>query len=152
MDIVLDYEPFCLLSLGLDRRFVLRLLSRVASFTAAGESAGVEVFVCGDRRMAGLNERFLGCPGPTNVLSFPDGRGGGQVAISWRAVSREAVLFRCPVLEHFIRLLTHGFLHLAGFEHSREMYDLTEQAVQAGLSTPGADELPGSFDRLAGGV
>ncbi len=132
MDFDLSLEPFSLVPLGLDRRQLQILVREVTQFINM-RHPDLEVLVCGDRRIAELNEQFLGCPGPTNVLSFPDGLGGGQVVISSFAVLREATLYGREAPEHFIRLLVHGLLHLTGFEHGPEMFDFTEQAVQMGL-------------------
>lgn len=98
------------------------------------EQASVEVEITDDWTMAGLNERFLGLPGPTNVLGFPaddpeDPRFMGQIAISADSVTREADLYGQNPGEHLVRLLCHGILHLAGREHGPEMYDLTEEIV-----------------------
>lgn len=78
----------------------------------------------------------MGGVGPTNVLSFParesdhDARGRlGSIVISVDAVLREAFLYHQPPRDHFIRLLTHAVLHLAGFEHGEIMEDMTEDIV-----------------------
>ena len=97
--------------------------------------ASVELRVTGDREIADLNQRFLGCPGPTNVLSFPvadsEGQaGGGSVALSLDALARECLLYGQPLREHLVRLLAHAFLHLSGLVHGPEMESLTEQAVE----------------------
>lgn len=97
------------------------------------ERAGFELLLTDDARIARLNRTFLGLPGPTNVLSFPDeaGPGLGQVALSVDAVEREALLYGQDPVEHLVRLLAHGLLHLSGLDHGGEMYDLTEAAVGA---------------------
>lgn len=88
----------------------------------------------GDGEIAALNLEFLGCPGPTNVLSFPAEDPTrpdylGDMAISLETVSREAFLYGQHPQTHLIRLLTHGFLHLAGFDHGPIMDALTDTAV-----------------------
>lgn len=88
-----------------------------------------EVRVTTDSGIAGLNQAFLGCIGPTNVLSFPDGRGGGSIVLNVQAVLREAWLYdQCPQ-SHWVRLLTHAILHLHGVEHGPEMDAATEATV-----------------------
>lgn len=134
MDFDLSFEPFSLVPLGWDRRRLQSLVREAAQFIGMRDP-DLELLVCGDGRIAELNEQFLGCPGPTNVLSFPDGLGGGQVVISSFAVLREAFLYGREVPEHFIRLLAHGLLHLTGLEHGPEMFELTERVVQKGLGS-----------------
>jgi probable rRNA maturation factor len=102
-----------------------------------------------DREIARLNREFLGCTGPTNILSFPawnadeaedcdgpsdgeDDAGGtflGELALSVDALARETDLYGQAPLEHLARLLAHGLLHLAGFDHGEVMFDMTDAAV-----------------------
>lgn len=94
-----------------------------------------------DRESARLNREFMGCNGPTNVLSFPAGADEeeqtesdapvqlGELALSVEAVVRETFLYGQPPVAHLARLLAHGMLHLAGYDHGEEMYDLTDGAV-----------------------
>ena len=106
--------------------------------------AGREVTVklVDDREIARLNSEFLGCPGPTNVLSFPaadaDGEPDedgalGELALSVDALGREADLYGQESVAHLARLLAHGFLHLAGYDHGDVMYDMTDAAVDRAL-------------------
>jgi probable rRNA maturation factor len=109
-----------------------------------------ELKLVDDREIARLNQEFLGCTGPTNILSFPahdadeadeaDGPGGevgepgeqaflGELALSVDALGRETDLYGQIPLEHLARLLAHGLLHLAGFDHGEIMFDMTDAAV-----------------------
>ncbi|MFO7817244.1 MAG: rRNA maturation RNase YbeY [Thermodesulfobacteriota bacterium] len=129
MHFTLHIEPFCLLCLNLDRIQVYTFLNRLGPIMDLPGEGEVEVLIAGDATIADLNSRFLQCPGPTNVLSFPDGHDGGQLVISSQAVLREVFLYQRGTSEHFLRLLAHGLLHLAGHEHGERMFDLTEEAV-----------------------
>lgn len=86
-----------------------------------------------DQEIAKLNTNFLGLPGPTNVLSFPAGDtgkpSGGYIVVSGEAVLREAFMYFQTPGEHTVRLISHGLLHLRGFEHGALMEDLTEKAI-----------------------
>lgn len=53
----------------------------------------------------------------------------GEVALSIDTLVREAGLYGQPVFEHFVRLLAHALLHLAGYDHGEKMYALTDEAV-----------------------
>jgi len=95
-----------------------------------------ELTLVGDGEIARLNEKFLGCVGPTNVLSFPEQGPAapkklGLVVLSVDAISREARLYGQDPRAHLVRLLCHGLLHLAGFSHGPEMDERTEAAVNA---------------------
>lgn len=139
---------------GLDPRFPLSRheLMEFAAIVmdALGYSdASFSIKLVNDREIARLNEEFMGCVGPTNVLSFPaegsleeehpdvvnpdaetsESRFLGELALSVDALSREADLYGQPPVGHLARLLAHGVLHLAGYDHSDAMYELTDTAV-----------------------
>ena len=124
--------PFVLFS-GREIAGLARLLLDVLGLS----HAGLEIELTGDREIARLNASFLGCAGPTNVLSFesddPGGSCLGHIVLSVEAVEREARLYGQGRQEHFLRLLAHGLLHVAGFEHGEAMDELTDQAVAHGL-------------------
>jgi probable rRNA maturation factor len=88
--------------------------------------------VTGDRELRRLNRAFLGEDRPTDVLSFPSGDQEylGDLALSWPAVLRQGRTFgHGPEVESAL-LVTHGFLHLLGWDHAdpdqeREMTRLT---------------------------
>lgn len=102
-----------------------------------------DLHLVGDADMARRNAEFMGCVGPTNVLSFPAGEQGvaggegetgqepwlGELVLSVDTLEREAFLYGQPPRTHLVRLLAHGVLHLAGHDHGELMEALTEQAV-----------------------
>ena len=104
-----------------------------------------------DRDIAAVNEAFLGCTGPTNILSFPaaadedgvavpgeESADLGELVLSVETLARETVLYGQEPVEHLARLLAHGILHLTGQDHGEEMFDLTDAAVdRVALETAG---------------
>ena len=93
-----------------------------------------------DAGVAALNQKFLGCTGPTNILSFPEGDPErpeelGALFLSVETLAREAFLYGQEPQEHLARLLAHGILHLAGHDHGPEMDALTDLAVSC-VSAP----------------
>jgi probable rRNA maturation factor len=111
---------------------VPRWKARFARFcTRVLEAAGcvrwdVSVLLCGDERMAALNERYRGKTGPTDVLSFlrdepveQAGTVAGDLALSLDTLRRNAAAFGCTEEEELKRLAVHGILHLAGMDHGR---------------------------------
>lgn len=126
---------------SMDPRFPLarrELLALVEGLLAALdlEGARLSLTLVDDAGSAGLNARYLGCQGPTNILSFPEGDPEhpeelGALFLSVETLAREAFLYGQEPRAHLTRLLAHGILHLAGHEHGPLMDALTEQAVDA---------------------
>ncbi|MFZ5426908.1 MAG: rRNA maturation RNase YbeY [Thermodesulfobacteriota bacterium] len=122
-------------ALPLSRSEATPLLSRLLSVLGL-EGASVEVRFVDDAEIARLNAEFLGLFGPTNVLSFPaeDAQRPdylGELALSVDTLTREAALYGQEPREHLIRLLAHGLLHLAGYDHGQVMEEMTDMAVEA---------------------
>ncbi len=112
------------------------LADSLAALGLGGKTVGLRVV--SDPEMAELNARFLGLPGPTNVLSFPADDPGqpdylGDIALGAETVAREAFLYGQDPARHLARMLCHGILHLAGLDHGPEMFHLTERAVDAAV-------------------
>ncbi len=167
-------------------RAVLREICRAVGHA----DASIDLSLVDDAQIAEQNAAFLGCHGPTNVLSFParepdavplpqfsgtaweeetakitdtpriydltdisdryrahavlppsniPGAAStddvpwhmGELSLSVETAVREAMLYHQDPAEHLIRLLAHGTLHLAGYDHGEEMSALTDLAVRA---------------------
>lgn len=101
----------------------------------------LDLVLVDDLAQEALNLRHLGLPGPTNVLAFPaeSEDGLGLIALNLDAVEREALHYGQEIAEHAARLLLHGLLHLAGYEHGPDMDQaleslLVERPAPYGLS------------------
>lgn len=95
---------------------------RRTAFPHGAALPAVELVVCGDGEIATANVRLLGCSGPTNILSFPEGgRSLGSLMLSAVTLERESVLYGQDVSAHARRLLAHGMGHLCGLDHGPEM-------------------------------
>ena len=103
------------------RRAVPRLQSllRRAARAAAAEAGGlarIGIWLADDRAVKALNTRHRGRVKPTNVLSFP-APGGGEIALAYGVVRREAQAAGRHMAAHLAHLVVHGALHLAGHDH-----------------------------------
>ena len=102
--------------------------SRVEAWTrslfleARAKRASLSVLLCGDARMRSLNREWLGMDLPTDVLSFPSGGRDflGDIVIDVPYAARQARR-RGHTLQREVQiLLTHGLLHLLGYDHERD--------------------------------
>ena len=92
------------------------------------DEAGAEVCIglVGDKRMRGLNRTYRNQDRTTDVLAFAyrEARPGaspllGDVVICVPTARRQAKAFNHSLDEEILRLLIHGVLHLAGYDHER---------------------------------
>ncbi|GAB1409583.1 rRNA maturation RNase YbeY [Desulfovibrionales bacterium] len=105
------------------------------------EACSVGLKIVDDQAMAQVHSQFMGCCGPTNILSFPAAEDThlGDMILSADTLSREAFLYNQDTCVYTVRLLAHGLLHLMGYDHGPAMDALTEQAVETFTQVSGAD-------------
>lgn len=91
----------------------------------------VNLCLSDDAHVHQLNRDFRNIDKPTNVLSFAnlDSNGFmgeselfgevelGDIIIAYETMQREAEAEKITLHDHFCHLLTHGFLHLLGYDH-----------------------------------
>lgn len=103
-----------------------------------GYSEGeLSILLTGDEEIAGLNSRFRGKEGPTNVLAFPmsdsppagfDAGVLGDIAVSLDTALRESEASGEPLSQTVFRLLIHGLLHLVGYDHEASKEEAARMA------------------------
>lgn len=90
--------------------------------------AELSVALVDDAEIRRLNSTYRRVDKPTDVLAFAmrEGEGGslhpdmlGDVVISLDTAARQATARGVPVAEVVRLLLTHGLLHLLGYDHER---------------------------------
>ncbi|KAB7613353.1 rRNA maturation RNase YbeY [Amylibacter sp. SFDW26] len=103
----------------------------------------VSILACNDTRIAVLNTEFRGKKKPTNVLSWPSYDLNpeiageipslppkpdfgdpfvnlGDIAIAYETCINEAKAAEISLYNHVTHLLTHGILHLLGYDHETD--------------------------------
>jgi probable rRNA maturation factor len=102
--------------------------------------AELSVLLVDTDTMADLHQRWMGEPGPTDVLAFPmdelrppppgsdradrsDEPGGvpgliGDVVLCPAVATQQALAAQHPVADELQLLCTHGILHLLGYDHA----------------------------------
>jgi probable rRNA maturation factor len=86
----------------------------------AGQTSGVTLRIVGEREGRELNARFRKKQKATNVLSFPYGKGSGDVILCHPVIAREARAQGKPLAAHYAHLVVHGILHLRGYDHEKK--------------------------------
>ena len=117
---------------------VLERLRQVGAHVLARHPlpSSVQLVLVDDEYMRELNSTYRGKPTTTDVLSFDldlpagtpapfevaDGleKTGGEIYISLRQAVRQADEMDVPLELELARLLIHGLLHLAGYDHDSE--------------------------------
>ncbi len=133
--LTLDYRTRTDPRFPLTRRELTRLVADILGALGLRGSQ-LSLTLVDDAEIAGINLEFLGGDGPTNILSFPEPNSAhpawlGALVLSVDTLARECFLYGQQPERHLARLLAHGILHLAGFDHGPEMDELTERAVGA---------------------
>ncbi len=127
-----------------DEKDLAARLERVLRLLDQPPESILSVVLTDDAGIAVLNQKYLGRPGPTNVLAFAQAEGEGaqlsrgllgDVVVSYQTAMREAAENGLESGEHLMRLLVHGLLHLLGYDHTkdpgqaRRMEELTEELL-----------------------
>lgn len=116
----------------------------------------ISVCLSDDATVHQLNKEFRGMDKPTNVLSFAnldfsgfaadnepyDEIELGDIIAAYETMIREAEEQGVSLYAHFCHLLTHGFLHLSGYDHQTPveatyMENLEREILQSmGIANP----------------
>jgi probable rRNA maturation factor len=138
IDVRVDHEAWGAAIGGDPEAFVIAILAAAAG--AEGRPCAVAVLLTAETDMRALNALWRGKDAPTNILSFPAPEGAGylgDIAIAYETVDAEARAQGKTFPAHLAHLLTHGFLHLLGYDHEAddqaERMEARERAILAGL-------------------
>ena len=88
-------------------------------YARVGARADITLRVVGNAEARRLNCKFRKKDYPTNVLSFPYGKGGGDIVLCHPVIAREARAQGKTLRAHYAHLVVHGVLHLRGHDHRR---------------------------------
>ncbi len=116
------------------------LAARVMEGEAVAGGTALAILVTEDEAVRALNRQFLGIDAPTDVLSFPDEADDfvqgaadepmlGDIAIAIETASRQAADGKRSLDAELAHLLTHGILHLCGYDHEAGLEE--EKRMQA---------------------
>ena len=92
------------------------------------EEKEISILLADDKKIRKLNNQYRGQDQATDVLSFPQNEGEeeglnphllGDVVISTVTARRQSAQHELSLEEELVLLLTHGILHLLGYNHER---------------------------------
>jgi probable rRNA maturation factor len=115
----------------------------IAAGAAVPAGSEVSILFTDDAAIRALNARWRGKDMPTNVLSFPQGKGPllGDIVLAAETVGNEAALAQKPLNDHIAHLIVHGFFHLLGHDHENpDEAERMEALERAALDTMGIDD------------
>lgn len=113
---------------------------------------GIEVVVVDKKEIRQLNKLYRHKDAPTDVISFALNEGGskdsflsisdsplGEVYLCPEVIKNQAERFGIPYRLEFLRMLIHGVLHCAGYDHEKRsdadvMFALQESLVAQSYS------------------
>ncbi len=150
-----------------DRQRVLRVsvrglerLVRMALVAEGIEQAEINVILVDDRRIAAVHRRWLGLPGPTDVITFDLSAGtagppqagvlAGDIVVSTETARRMARAVGWTPRQELAYYVVHGLLHLTGYDDhapaDRRVMRARERAVMkaCGLPAPPRTRAAGS--------
>jgi probable rRNA maturation factor len=127
-----------------------KALKSLPTPTKRGKQIEIDLVIIGEKRMRSLNRDWRGKDKATDVLSYEGEERNlkfkfisplenviylGQIFICYPIMARQSKQFGYSHKEEMSRLLVHGILHLAGYDHEKsakedkKMMDLQEKIL-----------------------
>ena len=117
-----------------DATFSYLAENNLLNFLPQNKPVIISLTLSGDDTVHKLNKEFRGMDKATNVLSFAniddpdfvkdsktyDEVELGDIIIAYETMEKEAKEKNITLLAHYSHLLTHGLLHLSGFDHQTD--------------------------------
>lgn len=129
--------------------------------------ADLSVIFVDEEAMERLHMEWMDLPGPTDVLSFPmdeirpaplgtEPKPGmlGDIVVCPYVAKKQALRSGHATMEEILLLVTHGILHLLGYDHAeaaekKEMFDLQRRLLLTFLARKPHDYGSGDIDDIA---
>ena len=87
------------------------------------KNSSITIRIVGEKESQSLNYTYRGQKKPTNVLSFLISENPliGDIILCHPVIKNEARNQNKKILSHYAHLLIHGYLHLLGYSHDKEL-------------------------------
>lgn len=107
------------------QRKIRNLVPAILRSESRRTMAAVHIVILTDRRMRTLNRRYLGHDYVTDVITFDLSERSfapvdGEIYISYDRACIQARRYGVSVENELLRLVTHGVLHLLGYDDTTE--------------------------------
>ncbi|MBU3965516.1 rRNA maturation RNase YbeY [Patescibacteria group bacterium] len=129
-----------------DKRFLLKAEKRCLREIGIKNKTEISLVICGKKKIRNINRLYRKKDKITDVLSFgdqkpdfiaaPDGTLRlGEIFICYPVAEKQARQYGYSAKEEMARLLIHGILHLAGYDHeksareAKKMFKLQEKII-----------------------
>ena len=74
-----------------------------------------------EKKIRELNKKYRNVDKVTDVLSFDlEGDDLGDIFICFSQIKKQAKIYQVAAKEELVRMITHGVLHLLGFDHQKK--------------------------------
>jgi probable rRNA maturation factor len=110
-----------LTTVPVDEKFVKKIVKIVLKGEKK-EKGEISIAFVGSERIRELNRKYRGRNKTTDILSF-GGDGSGELVICLKQVKKNSKIFKSTFNRELARVLTHGTLHLLGYEHEKSERD-----------------------------
>ncbi len=113
-----------------------KILDKTLSLLNHDKDVSVNIVIVDDETMKDYNQSYRNINSSTDVLSFVDGEEMdgllhlGDLLISNTAVKRQAKEYQHSIKREFCFLVTHGYLHLLGYDHMTKEDELEMFGLQ----------------------
>lgn len=126
---------------------LIRDKSKIILSLCGLKDAELGILIVNNQRIRMLNKKYRGIDRPTDVLSFPMMGTGtefnsilpipplllGDVVLSMEKIHSQAREQGHSAEREFMMLLTHGILHLIGYDHERSLQEERKMRKKEGL-------------------
>ena len=109
---------------------IVALSGKICEVLSLDKEYELSLLMTGDDVIKELNCKYRNKDKPTNILSFPyincesDEIQGisflGDLAVSYETIKKESEKQSKEVRDHFLHMVTHGVLHLLGYNHEND--------------------------------
>lgn len=105
----------------IDFKLARKIISAFGRAYKVDKNKEISLAFVGDAEIKKLNKTYRGLNQATDILSFAgEGSFLGELVIDYKQIKRQAGGFKPSVRQELIFVLTHGLLHLIGYDDKTE--------------------------------